>query len=152
MRKFELIVGIIAIVSFLFKLLHLPGSSILLVLSFSTLSIFYYLSFALFNGIRLKDIFKSTSYKNTNAKRIIGAVGLGFALSALIMGALFKIQLWSGGVMQLTIGLILTGLIFIIAAVFYLRNKIVFYTRVFKRIVIIGGLGLILLLTPTSTL
>ena len=152
MKKFEIVVGVIAILSFFLKILHLPGSSILTVLSFSILAIFYYLGFAFFNNIRLREIFKSSSYQNTNAKRIIGAVGLGFALSTIIMGALFKIQLWPGGTFQLNIGLIVTALLFIIAVFFYLRNKTEYYIRIFKRIAIIGGLGFILTLTPSSTL
>ncbi|MDZ7741008.1 MAG: hypothetical protein U5Q03_04480 [Bacteroidota bacterium] len=36
---------------------------------------------------------------------MIGAVGLGLALSAILMGALFKLQFWPGGTAQLKIGL-----------------------------------------------
>lgn len=80
MKKFELIVVLLVLLAIILKLLHITGSGILTVLTFSTLSIFYYLSFALFNGIRLRDIFKNAAYKDTNAKRIIGAIGLGFVL------------------------------------------------------------------------
>ena len=152
MKKFELSVGLIAIIAIILKVLQIPGSGVLTVLTFSTLSIFYYLSFALFNSIRLRDIFKSAAYKDTNAKRIIGAVGLGFSLSAILMGALFKLQFWPGGTAQLKIGLVTTGIILIIAAIFYFRNKIEYYRRVFKRIAVIGGLGLLLYMTPTDTL
>lgn len=153
MRKFELTIGILVLISTILVFLQLLGSTLLAVLTFSILSLFYYLSFALFNNIRFRDIFKSGAYKNTNAKRIIGAVGLGFALSAIIMGALFKIQIWPGGTFQLQIGLIVTGIILIVATLFYLRtNKKEYYTRIFKRIAIVGGLGLILYLVPTNTL
>lgn len=152
MKRFELIIGLIAIVAIFLKIIHIPGNNILTVLSFGTLSIFYYLSFAFFNNIRLRDILKSSSYKGTNTKRIIGAVGLGFSLSAVIMGSLFKIQMWPGGSAQLITGLIVTGIILIIALIFYLRNKIEYYRRIFKRIAIIGGFGLLLYFTPTNTL
>ncbi|MEX0810735.1 MAG: hypothetical protein WD048_00875 [Chitinophagales bacterium] len=152
MKKFELSIGLIAILAIVLKILNIPGGSLLTVLAFLTLSIFYYLSFALFNGIRLREIFKSAAYKDTNAKRIIGAVGLGFALSAILMGALFKLEFWPGGTIQLKIGLVITGVILVIATIFYNRNKIEYYRRIFKRIAIIGGLGLILYLTPTTTL
>jgi hypothetical protein len=152
MKKFELIVGLLAVLAIILKLIHVSGSGILTVLTFSTLSIFYYLSFALFNDIRLRDIFKSSAYKDTNAKRIIGAVGLGFALSAIIMGALFKLQFWPGGTAQLRIGLIITGIILIIAIIFFFRNKTEYYRRIFKRIAVIGGLGFVLYLTPTASL
>jgi len=63
MKKIELIVGFASILAIILKIIHLPGSSILLTLTFGMLSIFYYLfSFALFNDIRLRDIFKLILY------------------------------------------------------------------------------------------
>jgi hypothetical protein len=153
MKKFELIVGFIAILGIFLKILHIPGGSILTVLAFSTLSMFYYVfSFALFNGISLRNIFKKVSYKDTNAKRIIGAIGLGWALSAILTGVLFKLLFWSGANIQLRGGLYAIGLILPIATIFYFRNKTDYYKRIFKRIAIYGGLGLILYLMPSSTL
>lgn len=153
MKKFELIVGLIAILGIVLKLLHIPGSGLLTVLTLLTLSMFYYaFSFALFNGIRLRDIFKKASYKDTSVKRIIGAVGLGFALSTIIIGVLFKLQFWPGAMVQLMTGLVMTGLILLIATIFYFRSKADFYKRVFRRIAIYGIPGLMLLLTSTATL
>ena len=153
MRKFEIIVGLTAIFGIILKILHLPGSSMLIVLAFSTLSMFYYLfSFALFNGIRLRDIFKKESYKGTNAKRIVGAIGLGWAISVIIMGSLFKLQFWAGASMQLMTGLVTLGVILLIATIFYFRNKAEYYKRVFKRISIYGAFALVLYLTPTTVL
>ena len=51
---------------------------------------FFYLSFLLVNGIRFRDILKGEAYKDTNTKRIIGAIGLGFALSTIVIAELFK--------------------------------------------------------------
>mgnify|MGYP006193907931 CR=1 FL=1 len=153
MKKFELIIGLIAILGIVLKLFHIPGSGVLTVLTLSTLSMFYYVfSFALFNDIRLRDIFKKASYKDTNAKRIIGAIGLGFALSTITIGGLFKLQFWPGATVQLMAGLVMTGLILLIAAIYYFRSKADYYTRVLKRIAIYSGLGLILYLTPTATI
>lgn len=153
MKKFELVVGIIAILGIFLKIVfHLPGSSILIVLALGILSMFYYVfSFALFNGIRMRDIFGKTSYKDTNAKRIIVAVGLGWAISLIVIGGLFKLQFWEGADMQLLIGLVNIGLILVIATIFYFRNKADYYKKIFKRIVIYGALGLVLYLTPTTT-
>ena len=153
MKKFELIVGLIAIIGIALKLMNLPGSGILTVLALLTLSMFYFIfSFALFNDIRLRDIFKKVAYKDTNAKRIIGAIGLGFALSAIIIGGLFKLQFWPGATVQLMTGLVSTGLILLIALIIYFRRKADYYLKIFKRIAIYGGLGLILYLTPTATI
>ena len=109
MKKFELIVGLIAIFGIFLQIHHMPGSSALTGLALMVLLIFYYvLSFALFNGIKLRDIFKKVSYKDTNVKRIIGAIGLGFALSTIITGGLFKLQFWAGANIYLHIGLVNT--------------------------------------------
>ena len=151
MKKFEFIVGLFAILGIILKVFHVPGGSILAALVFSTLSMFYYVfSFALFNGIRLRDIFKKVSYKDTNAKRIIGAVGLGWAISVIIIGVLFKLQFWAGADFQLLTGLVTIGVILLIAIIFYFRSKAEYYKRIFKRIAIYGGLGLMLYLTPSS--
>ena len=152
MKKFELIVGLIAIFGITLKILHIVGGSILTMLALTVLSVFYYaLSFAFFNDIKLRNILKKESYKDTNAKRMVGAIGLGWTLSLIIMGGLFKLQLWVGASMQLLVGLVTLGLIFLVALFFYFRNKAEYYKRIFKRIIIYGGLGLILYLIPTTT-
>ncbi|NNC85012.1 MAG: hypothetical protein HKN75_02955 [Bacteroidia bacterium] len=116
------------------------------------LATIYYFGFLLFNGIRFRDIFKRHAYKHTNAKRVIGTIGLGFALSAIIIGVLFKLQFWTGAEFNLLIGFIFTGIIFLIAFPFYLRNKTAFYNRIIKRILIISSVGLMAYVVPTDSL
>lgn len=152
MRKRELILGLFAVLAILLNLAGIPWDGFLTVTSLTLLAMLYYFGFPLFIGIRLRDVFTRSAYSHTNAKRIIGAVGFGWALSVIIMGALFKVQFWPGGNVQLAVGLIATGVISIIASIFYFRNKDEYYKRIFKRVAIIGGLGLILYLTPTNTL
>jgi hypothetical protein len=152
MKKIEFVLGLIAIIGVSLKLLNISGGAFLIVITFSALSIFYYLSFAFFNNIKFKEIFKSSAYKDTNAKKIIGAVVLGLSLSAIIMGILFKLQFWSGGSNQLEVGLVALGIISVITIIFYYRNKINYYKMIFIRIGVIGGLGLIVYLIPSDTL
>jgi hypothetical protein len=153
MKKFEFILGFIAILGVLLKIFNVPGSNNLIILAFFTLSTFYYVfGFAFFNNIRLRDIFKKVSYKATNAKRIIGAIGLGWAISMIIAGVIFKLLFWAGANMQLLTGLVVLGIILLVATIFYFRNKAEYYKRIFKRIVIYGGIGLLLFLTPSSAL
>ena len=152
MKKFEIIVGSIAVFGIFLKILHIPGGSILIGVAVMTLSIFYYVfSFAIFHGIKLRNIFKKVSYTDTNAKRIIGAIGLGWGISLIIIGGEFKLELWQGAEIQLVTGLLFTGIILLIAIFFYFRNKVEYYKRIFKRILIYGGLGLILYLIPATT-
>ena len=152
MKRFELIVGIIAIFGILLQIRNMPGFGALAGLALMALSIFYYLfSFAFFNDIRLRNIFKKISYKDTNAKRIIGAIGVGWGISLIILGGLSKLQLWAVADMYLLTGFVYIGLILIIATIFYFRNKADYYKKIFRRIIIYCGLGLILYLTPPTT-
>lgn len=153
MKKFERIAGILALLGITLKFFDIPGNGIITTLALSILSVFYYVfSFALFNNILFLDIFNKAAYKETNAKRIIGSIGLGFALSLITIGALFKLQFWSGGTTQLVTGLATLVLIMAIATMFYFRSKADFYIRIFKRIAIYGSFGLLLYLTPSNTL
>lgn len=153
MKKFELITGLIVIVTIILKLLHVPGSSMFIVLSFAALSMFYYVfSFALLNNIRFRDIFKKAAYQHTNAKKNTGAVALGFSISSILIGGLFKLQFYPGAAVQLMAGLVMAGIILSIATVMYFINKSNYYIRVFKRIGIYGAFGLVLFLTQNASL
>ncbi len=153
MKKLEIILGFFAVLGIALKYFHIPGSTIIIILSFSILSAFYYLfSFAHLNGIGFRGIFKKDSYRQTTIKRILLAVALGFSLSILIIGMLFKIQFWPGALMTLSAGLILCSIVFLFTLFFFLRNKIMAYKRFFIRIYIYGILGLILFLIPQTSL
>ena len=141
MKKFELALGGLAIVALILKFTGIVGAGLLMALVFMSLSLFYYLSFALINNISLNKIFKKESYSSTTPLRVIGAVLLGFAISPIILGTLFIVQEWPGGVNQLIIGLFALILIAIVA--FIKRDKSEYYKLVFERIVIFGGLGVL---------
>ena len=64
-----------------------------LILSLLVLSTLYcYFGFALFNNIRLKEIFKKDRHTEISVLRIIGAVFSGMILSTYVIGILFKLQ------------------------------------------------------------
>ncbi|EJF10152.1 hypothetical protein [Pontibacter sp. BAB1700] len=149
MKKTEIVLGAIAVVALILNLLFVPGSSILTVISLSAISVLYmYLSFALFNGVRLRYIFKKNSYKGISTMRIIGAVLTGLALSITLIGLLFKFQDWPGATINLGVGLFGLVIALIVGAVKYSKSKSDYYTKIFKRIAVYGGLGLIMLLLP----
>ena len=152
MRKFELIVGLIATFGIFLKIKHYPLSAEFIILFFCLLSWFYLVfSFALFNGVRFRDIFKKSAYKDATPKKIIGAIGLGWGLSVIINGGLFKLVLYPGAQPMLLVGLLHIGIILVVAIVYYFRNKSDYYKRIFKRIAIYGAFGLTLYLIPTTT-
>ena len=136
MKKTEKVILAIIIISIVMKLLHLPFSSALLLLTISTTSlIYFYLGFALFNGIRVQNIFKKSSYKGISAKRIIGAIGTGYALSISIIGILFMLMQWPGANKILVVGM--TGLIIIAITCFIKtkRDKDSYYLGILRRVV-----------------
>ena len=152
MKKGEIIIATLSLIALGLNLLLIPGGGVLTVLTLSTLSMLYMnLSFALFNGIRLRNIFKKDSYKGISTMRIIGAVGTGLALSMTIIGLLFKFQSWPGASLNLGAGLVGLLIATVIGTIKYFRNKSDFYTKIFKRIAVFGGLGLILMLIPKTT-
>ncbi len=95
------------------------------------LGTFYYLfGFALFNKIKLRQIFKRDSYKDTNALRIIGAILTGWAVSIICIGVLFIVQHYPGGTFFLYCGLAYIVLIFIVALIRYLSPKCLLYPHI----------------------
>jgi hypothetical protein len=110
--------------------------------------LYMYFSFALFNGIRFRNIFKKQSYQGISALRITGAVMTGFALSITLVGLMFKIMSWPGAAVNLGVGL--AGLIIaaIIGGVKYALSSATYYIRIFKRIGLYGAIGTLLFFLP----
>jgi len=153
MKTLEKVIGLVIIISLIMKLTLIPGGSILAVISLTTLACIYYpLGFAFFNKIRLRKIFKRDSYKGLTKFRIIGAIGIGMGLAAICIGILFKFQHWPGADTYLSSGLVTTLIILIVAMIRFIKSKDNFYKRIFKRIAIIGGFGLILTIVSDSTI
>lgn len=152
MKKTEKIISIIAFIALGLKLIFIPGSGLLTVLSFSTLSlIYFYFGFALFNNIQLKKIFKKDSYIHISSLRILGAVGAGLSLSMIAIGIMFKFQSWPGASFNLGAGLLMLSIVIIVGLIKYSKTKDEYYINIFKRGAVFGGIGLILMLIPQTT-
>jgi hypothetical protein len=154
MKLTEKILAVLILAALILKFLLIPFGGILIVLSLSTLSIIYYpLGFAFFNGIRLRHVFKKEAYKETNAKKIIGAIATGICLSTLIIGVLFKLQNWPGANSMLLIGLTFTlPLAIFVIVKFFIRNYHTYYKKIMLRMCAIGGFAIILFYIPTYEL
>ncbi len=152
MKKAEIIFGTLAIIGLTINLLDIPGGIVLTVLTLSIISTLYmYLSFALFNDIRLGKIFKKDSYKRISTMKIVGAIMVGFALSITMIGILFKFQSWPGASFNLGFGLFWLLICSIVGLIKYLKTKSDYYTKIFKRIAIYGVIGLVLMILPRKT-
>lgn len=149
MKKTEIILAILAIAALICNLNLVPGGSALTVLTLSALAILYmYFSFALFNNVSLRNVSKKGTFAGLGKLRIIGAAASGVALALTIIGIMFKIQFWPGGEIQLRIGLLGLVIVSAIGIFKYIKTKSPFYVNILKRIIIVGGLGLILVLSP----
>jgi hypothetical protein len=152
MKKTELIIATLSIIALGMNFFSIAFGGILTTLTFMSLSmIYFYFGFAFFNEINLRAIFAKDSYKDISLLRIIGAIGAGIALSLTIIGLLFTFNSWSGSSFSLGAGLVGLLIVTIIGLFRYSKNKSKYYTRIFKRVVIIGALGLIFFLTPKTT-
>ena len=129
MKKAESIFSVFILLGIILKLFDVPGNSIILILSFSSLAVIYFnFGFLFFNDIRLRDIFKRESYKKVTAKRTVGAIATGIALSLILIGILFK------------------------TLVLRKDRKSRFYKKIYTRTLIIGLFGIIAYLIPFDLL
>lgn len=110
--KAEPIIIAIAFIGLCFYLMHWDGASILLIIGINTLAITTL--FGVFIPSEKISDFKSTLINK------IGSISLSIAL----IGILFKIMIWEGSKMQLTLGLVGIGCTLI--TILYLRNQVAF--------------------------
>jgi len=152
MRLLEKILVVLVIIGGLFKLALFPGSAAILGLSITTLSILYFsFSFLLFNGIKLRNVFKKSSYQNVSRNRIIGAIGTGFPLSIVLMGFLFDLLILPGGLAMLYVGLTWLGLVFVVIITRVLKSGVnPYYRGILTRLIPIASFCLLMYLTPVE--
>lgn len=152
MKTAEKLLPLLAILALIMKTFHLPGASVLLIVSLNALAVLYYMGFLLFNEIEFKSIFKKESYEHISKKRLFGSIIVGILLSIILVGILFKLQFYPGAKVMLQDGLTGLAIATIVALIYYYKNKSTFYKRVLKRIAIIGIFGLVLNFTPSTSL
>lgn len=155
MKKLELILAILIVVSALAKFFLIQISDYGILFGCTLLAmIYFYLGFALFNNIGFRKIFKKDSYVNINAGRIIGAIGSGVALSIVIIGIQFKLLTLAGSIEMLLIGTTSLAVIMLIAGGIYLfkyKGKSDFYRGIFIRAIPVFVIGLVLCYMPVAS-
>jgi glucan phosphoethanolaminetransferase (alkaline phosphatase superfamily) len=153
MKKFEKIIGLILIIGLIFKFALIPGGSFFVVISLIILSfLYFFFGVALLNQVILKNAFKKDSYKDISIAKVVIAIGAGIGLAMACIGILYKIQHWEGSILYLTISIIILAIISIICFIRFLKNKEPYYTRTFKRVIIFGGMGILMLLISDMAL
>ena len=153
MTKAEKILICTALLAIVLKVSLIPGGGILAVISFMLLSLLYFpLGFATLNQIGLVKLFNKESYQHISRWRIVGTLGLGMGLSAIVTGILFKIQFYPGAQINLLVGIVFTFLIGIIVVVRLLDTKADFYKKTLIKIVVFCIFGILLFLLSHSKL
>ncbi len=153
MKKAEIILGAISIISLILNLFLVPGTEEIYVFSSLFLSAFYlYFSFALFNGVKYRQLMKKIAYKGIGIMRVLSAVTTSSAISMIILGVLFNYQIWSGGNELAFLGIVILSLILVISVIKYFTSKAAFYIVTIKRAVIYLCFAVLTLTLPKFTL
>lgn len=153
MKKTELTLCILSSIGIMLYLLPVPGGSMLTVLALTFLTLLYFFfGFALFNGIRGRDLFKGTTYTGISALKIVGGVGVGMSLSTVVIGILFRVMMWPGGSFMILIGCAPIIIVGIIAGVRASSSNSPFAKRVLVRAVVFGGLGVLCFMVSSITI
>lgn len=133
MRIVEIILVVIFCLGAIFKINHYPGGSVLLIVSVCNLALLYGLfSFILLNGIKARHMFKKKSYEKISAFRVLGSIALGFGIWTLMLGVLFKVQMYPGAAIMMLVGFVGTliplsvfMLRFVISSSDFIKNNLI---------------------------
>ncbi len=151
MKKLEILLGLFAGISLVLDYFQVPFASLLMLVSIPVLSLFYfYLSFALINGIGFKGLFVKASYKGVSAFMIVLAIIFGVFLSNFILGILFGIKEFPGANILLLIGFIVMAIVLFLSGAYYFKSQKAFFNRMFVRFVIYDVIAIISLYVSGS--
>lgn len=145
MKKAEIGIAAVALIGFLFLICHYPGSSILLIVSFSALAFIYMAS-------GLKNFNRFHPHPATDVKQNLISMVSGLALAIVLMGTLYRLMLWPGDGVMLTVGLPLLAVVLVAAYFSYSKDKSAVYSWILMRAAVVGIIGLCLFVTPDDAL
>jgi hypothetical protein len=147
MKKLERILIALSAVSIVFEFLSINGGALLTMISLMLLCFFYYIfSFALFNNISFREMFRKASYRGISTLRIVGSVLTGFVLPVVLTGILYNVLGWIGGDNLVIAGILPCAVVLAIAAYKFFRSRDGFYQDVLWRIGLISAVGLMFLI------
>lgn len=153
MKKFEKTIITLAVIGIVMKFLLLPGGTLLTIISLSLIMFFYYFfGIGILNELPFKQIFDRNTYKDYSLKRIFGSIGAGITLGAITAGILFKLMFFPGDQINLLTGITAGFFVAIVSSIKYAKTKDKLYQNTLQRIIIVGGIGLILFITPRISL
>ncbi len=147
MKRIEIGLVVFAILSISLRIGQVVGSSFLTMVSFLIMSCFYYgFSFALFNGIKFREILRRQSYQNVTAIHIITSIIAGMGIATLLIGILYRILNFNGASELIVSGIITLSIAIVITIWRFIKERHVVYKRIWQRTALVLGLGLLSLL------
>jgi len=133
----------IALLGLLFKFLHWPGGSMMLIMSLGTLSMYYFMLVQRMPG--------STETEETDVVTALLVKIIGFALSIAAIGIMFKMQSYPGASLILYVGVGSLALLGILTMLKYNKTRSPYLWRMFIRIVAFGSVAALLVAFPRET-
>ena len=143
MRKLETILVSSFFVSVILKLFQLPLGDLLLILSGSSVAMFYYVAgYFIMNDVSLRRLLKEKKGKNVSVPVLFGSIMAGWDFSIIAIGILFKVMLFPGADNMLVTGIILLTILQI-GSIFIRKTHPETFARFFNRVIIFFGAGLL---------
>jgi hypothetical protein len=140
----EKIIGLLALVGVILKILHVPGAGLLVTGSLILLSVLYF-----------PAAFYFFSDKQIKRQNLAMSIIAGIFLSLISTGILFKIQHWEGAHLYLSVGL--AAIIMLLIITYILKAKAaddlrIYYQNLVARLVISGVVNVVFYLLPVEIL
>ena len=149
MKKLELILIAGPIIGLLLSLFNVPSHTLILSVFFLVLSLLYfYLGFALFNGIHLRKIFTAESYTGLGSWRIGVAIGTGIAISQITIGIMSTVLDYPMAKTLIQVGLVFTSVMLLVASIRSAKEKHQFYRNIILRCAVFIIIAIIFLILP----
>ncbi|MGB6034811.1 MAG: hypothetical protein WBG42_00990 [Cryomorphaceae bacterium] len=149
MKKPEIILTVLVAVALTMNYLKLPFGGVLSVLSITGLAVYYYPIFPLMlTGNSLNKIFSGAKSKSL----LLFAFLTGIGLSILLVGILFKVQLWPMANTLLTLGLFSAVVLMAVNAIRFKKTAKDIFKALLIRCSVGFFLGSLAFMIPNDTL
>jgi hypothetical protein len=153
MRITEIILSTIGTLGVLMSVLLIGGGNILTVIALTLLLLLHLLfGFAIYNGVKLRHVFKKASWESISTLKILGGIAAGLSVWAMLTGILYKVMIWPGANAMLQNGLFIAAITLLIALIKRKKSVAVIYRNAINRIVIYGVVALVCFVIPTATI
>lgn len=145
MKKVEIFLILMAVIALILKLSDISISNLILTASLGSLSVFYiYLGAALYENKEFKELSIKSVFRGMTGDKMTLTTLASYAMSISLIGILFNLQHWPGGLMILNVGLLGSLIALIVIGIKYRKSPSDTYRNILVRLAIIGSAALII--------